>query len=62
MTQTQLDRAVAEVTGETLCTVRNRGFGIADPPEVNFDPEPHDRAPLVVDWDELDIERYAVFA
>ena len=48
MTQAELDRAVAAATGETICTIRSRGFSI-----VEF-PEP---APRIVDWDELDAAR-----
>ena len=59
MTQTEIDSAVAAMTGETLCVVKQRGFGIADPPEVRFDPEPYDRPPLVLDWDEVDARRFA---
>lgn len=49
MTQLEIDRAVAAVTGETLKEIRHLGFGIADPVDVRFDPEP--RAPLVYNWD-----------
>jgi hypothetical protein len=48
MTQTEIDRAVAAVTGESRATVHDMGSGIADPLEVEFDPEP--RRPLVFDW------------
>ena len=57
MTQSEIDSAVAEVTGESLCTVQQRGFGIADPADVQFDPEPYDCPPLLVDWDEVDARR-----
>ena len=62
MTQSEIDSAVAAMTGETLCTVQQRGFGIADPSEVHFDPEPFDRLPLLVDWDEVDARRCALVA
>ncbi len=51
MTQTELNRAVAQKTGEALSTIRAFGFSllpIACPP------------PLVVDWDELDQQREAL--
>lgn len=57
MTQTEIDNAVAEVTGETLCDVRRMGFSIADPDVVNFDPEPDDLPPNIIDWDDLELER-----
>ena len=56
MTQCEADSAVATATGEDLCDVRRIGFSIADPIEVNFDPEPY-YPPQLVDWDELELER-----
>ena len=54
MTQRELEQLVAQATGEDLRQIRRRGFSIADPLEVGFDPEPDDRRPLVVDWDLLE--------
>jgi len=54
MTQRNIDNAVAAVTGESLCVIRRRGFGIADPADVNFDPEPDDVPPAWLDWDQND--------
>jgi len=62
MTQQELDCAVAEATGETLCDVRRMGFSLAAPLEVNFDPEPYepvDEIDKYIDWDDLDAERNA---
>ena len=42
MSQSQIDRAVARRTGESLSTIRSYGFSIVEPPE---------REPLTVDWD-----------
>jgi hypothetical protein len=53
MTQAEINRAVALVTGETLCTVSGLGFSIADPDLVDYDPEPSDIEDMIVDWDEL---------
>lgn len=61
MTQTQLDQLVADATGEDIRAIRNRGFSVADPLEVNFDPEPDQRPPLFIDWDELELERNLAF-
>lgn len=61
MTHRQLSRAVAVATGESLREIRRRGFGPADPPEVDFDPEPDDLPPQIVDWDSLALERCALF-
>ena len=62
MTHTELNRAVAEATGETVSTIAEMGFSIADPIHVAHDPE---RAVFVdeleakcIDWDRLDAERY----
>jgi hypothetical protein len=39
------------VSGENIGVIRNLGFCIADPFDVNFDPEP--RRPFVFDWDSM---------
>jgi hypothetical protein len=57
MTQYDLETSVATATGEDLCEIRRRGFSIADPWEVDFDPEPDDLPPSLVDWDELELQR-----
>ena len=57
MTQQQLDRLVAKATGEDLRAIRRRGFSIANPVDVNFDPKSDQRPPQWVDWDLLDRER-----
>ncbi len=51
MTETEIDEAVAIATGESCDLIHERGFGIADPLDVDFDPEP--RPPLVIDWDSM---------
>ena len=50
MSQQEIDLAVAIATGESVGTIREFGFGIADPLDVDFDPEPC-RRPLYFDWD-----------
>lgn len=50
MTQSELNRAVAAATGETVQVISDRGF-------VPLTPFPVEREPLTVDWDELDAER-----
>ena len=47
MTQAQLDRAVAQATGESLRTIHDLGFSSLGNP---FE----ERKPLVVNWDALD--------
>jgi len=51
MTQHDLDEAVATATGESVSLIHDRGFGFANPLDVDFDPEP--RWPLVLDWDTM---------
>ena len=52
MTQRQLEREVASATGESMTTIRRRGFSLVEPEY----PEP-----LVLDWDDLDAERTSLF-
>lgn len=62
MIQQEIDNAVCLATGECLCEVRRRGFSIADPLEVNFDPEPNFLQPSHIDWDKIELHRnVAVF-
>jgi len=61
MTQAELNRAVARATGETVTTIRDLGFSLADSEEAVHDPDSHDLDAQVVDWDELDTRRSAVF-
>ena len=57
MTQMQLDQLVADATGEDIRAIRQRGFSVADPFDVDFDPEPDNLPPQMIDWDELELER-----
>ena len=59
MTQCELNQAVARATGESLGTVSNMGFGMADPMDVNYDPEPpsEEIEDRILDWDQLDRRR-----
>ncbi len=56
MTQSELNRAVAKSTGETIAEIKHLGFGLADPDQVSFDPEPDDGN--YVDWDATQAERH----
>lgn len=51
MSPYEIDEAVAAATGESVSTIHQLGFGIADPIDVTFDPEP--RGPWVFDWDSM---------
>ena len=53
MTQQQLECELAMALGEDLREIKRLGFSVADPMEVNFDPEPDLLPPSVIDWDEL---------
>ncbi len=44
MTQAELERELSSVTGETLGTIRSRGFQLVEPPELE---------PLIIDWDTI---------
>jgi hypothetical protein len=57
MSPTHLDKAVARATGESLQEIRRRGFGIAEPMDLDHEPEPMDRPPRIVNWDRLDRQR-----
>lgn len=53
MTQHELNEAVAAATGEHVALIHERGFALADPFDVDFDPEP--RGPLMFDWDRMSV-------
>ena len=55
MKQTEIDRAVARATGETVSTVKRLGFLLAEPDDHDsgVDDSPH-----VVDWDALESQRH----
>jgi hypothetical protein len=55
MTQADLNREVAQATGESVATINHLGF-------VPLTSSPVEREPLTVDWDEVDQQRVAMFA
>ena len=55
MNQSDLDRAVAQATGETVSTIQRLGFLLAEPDE-QLDSD-HADDPYVIDWDELERQR-----
>ena len=57
MTQTEVNRAVARATGESVRTIQRLGFLIADPEIELTDPDDEDLGPYMLDWDELERER-----
>ncbi len=44
MTQAEMERELAHATGESVNTIRNRGFSLVEVPDLE---------PLVIDWDEI---------
>lgn len=51
MTRRELERELSAVTGESLRTIRRRGFSVVDLGDSDFDPEPNDLPAQVLDWD-----------
>jgi hypothetical protein len=60
MSQAELEREVAEKTGESIDTVRRHGFSLVTPLRV-FDPQADEQfqEPQTVNWDEVEADRYA---
>ena len=60
MNSRELNRAVAQATGETAVTIAQMGFSplMPEPMDEDF----ADRPPLTVDWDALDVQRSARIA
>ncbi len=56
MKQSELDRAVAHATGETVSTIKQLGFLLADPIDVD-DLEADELGPSIIDWDDLEAQR-----
>jgi len=56
MSQVEIDRAVSEATGESLSTIRRHGFSLVTPLSL-FDP--NESQPQVVDWDQMESDRFA---
>ncbi|WP_254508145.1 hypothetical protein [Anatilimnocola floriformis] len=54
MTQTELNEAVADATGESLRTIRRRGFSVFTPFQPFSPDHDDDVLPSVVDWDALE--------
>lgn len=56
MTQTELERAVARATGESVAAVRRLGFQLEEIVSEDFDDEDGaamvDEGPRVLDWDD----------
>jgi hypothetical protein len=57
MAQKVLDDEVARRTGENPRLIARMGFSPLEPMPLELDTY-DEREPLVVDWDELDLDRY----
>lgn len=58
MLQQELDRQIARATGESLGTIRRRGFSFVGPTPSVFYPEADDLpSPQYVDWDDVEAQR-----
>jgi hypothetical protein len=70
MTQSELDRAVARATGDSVATVRRLGFQLEDAfpddfDDLEIDEEAFEEGPLVFDWDDyaaVPLEQYLAAA
>ena len=51
MTQSELNQAVSQATGDDVCDVSRLGFNLVDPTQDDLDLEPEQFAPQVYDWD-----------
>jgi hypothetical protein len=50
MYQSDLNRAIARATGESVSTINQLGFQLADPMAI-LDDDTDDRLPSIIDWD-----------
>lgn len=57
MHQSELNRSVARACGESVATIKRLGFMLADPERESGYSE-DEFAPKVIDWDELEQQRY----
>lgn len=60
MTQNELHRSLSRATGESVRTIRSRGFSPFDPASPCIDIDFVDMPPQVVDWDQVEMERLAL--
>lgn len=57
MNPTELHQALARATGESIGTLRRRGFSLLAPDNPEPEPAWPDAEPRVVDWDRLQADR-----
>jgi len=51
MTQAELDQHLARITGESLATIRSRGFSLVDSTIASSDCDADDLGPQIYDWE-----------
>lgn len=54
MSQSELDREVSRATGESMGTIRRKGFSMLPLPDDSFDDELQDSTIRTIDWDVQD--------
>ncbi len=57
MKQSDLNRAVARATGESVSTIKRLGFLLADPSEP-LQADADQLGPWIIDWDELAAQQH----
>jgi hypothetical protein len=57
MTQNDLNREVAQATGETISTIKHLGFLLDDPSSHPPNTDSADLGTQTIDWDDLDVQR-----
>lgn len=57
MSRKELERELVKKTGESVRTIRRRGFSIVNVQERDFDPEPNLLPAQIIDWDQVEAER-----
>lgn len=58
MSYSKMFRAIAGVTGESVKTIRSRGFSRLRKRMVEVDPELHGQSPQTIDCDEHQTQRH----
>jgi hypothetical protein len=58
MTANQINRAVSQATGDSVREIRRHGFQLAISIDSDYDPESDDIPPQVIDWDQVDLQRF----
>jgi hypothetical protein len=59
MNQSELNRAVANATRESVSYIKRRGFQLADLTD-QMDQHSEEHGPLVIDWDQVNIDRQQI--